>query len=278
MIFAGVLCLATTSFSQHQLTALEKVREIKLLQADRDTVRSFLRDFKANETSDSYDEFSAAGATIEVEYSDENCEDDDDTLWDVPEGRVVRIEVVPENDFRLADLGIAANGLFKEQIYSDRAEAFVYHDKKKGIAIEVDNAVIKRFILFPALAEKPRTCKNKWAKEFVSTQSWFGKQKLKDRVMIVCYVSDVTELKLESELLDEMRITREIKISTTVNNPNNDVLTYMYIVSVGKIVGEGPDVVWDLKGVKPGSYTITAGVDDGGGVRGQTKTKTVVIK
>ncbi len=59
---------------------------------------------------------------------------------------------------------------------------------------------------------------------------------------------------------------------------------YVYIVSVGKIISEGANVEWDLSDVKPGNYTITAGISqlafDGNGwaVYGQTKTKIVIVK
>ncbi|HVE58026.1 MAG TPA: hypothetical protein VNB22_14440, partial [Pyrinomonadaceae bacterium] len=57
-----------------------------------------------------------------------------------------------------------------------------------------------------------------------------------------------------------------------------DVLTYNYTVSGGKITGTGTNVTWNLTGVKPGKYTITAGVDNGCGVCGTTKTETVEVK
>src|SRR5262249_53147649 len=66
--------------------------------------------------------------------------------------------------------------------------------------------------------------------------------------------------------------------STTVNvtaspgpNPDNDVLVYNYTVSGGRIVGQGANVQWDLSGVKTGTYTITAGVDNGCGICGKTQ-------
>ena len=71
--------------------------------------------------------------------------------------------------------------------------------------------------------------------------------------------------------------TRTIEISTEAVDPENDVLTYSYIVSGGRIIGTGAYVVWDLSGVAPGTYTITAGVDDSCGVCGQTQTKTVKV-
>ena len=55
-------------------------------------------------------------------------------------------------------------------------------------------------------------------------------------------------------------------------------LTYNYTVSGGRIVGQGANVTWDVGGLQPGTYTITAGVNDGCGVCGQTQTKTITVK
>ena len=68
-----------------------------------------------------------------------------------------------------------------------------------------------------------------------------------------------------------------INVSTTAVDPENDVLTYNYTVSGGRIVGSGASVQWDLSGAQPGTYTITAGVDDGCGICGKTETKTITI-
>lgn len=68
-----------------------------------------------------------------------------------------------------------------------------------------------------------------------------------------------------------------VRVSTTAVDPENDVLTYNYTVSGGRIVGQGANVTWDLSGVNPGTYTITAGVDDGCGVCGKTETKTIEV-
>ncbi len=67
-------------------------------------------------------------------------------------------------------------------------------------------------------------------------------------------------------------------VTTTAVDPENDVLTYNYTVSGGRIVGQGANVSWDLTGVNPGTYTITSGVDDGCGVCGQTQTKTITVE
>lgn len=69
-----------------------------------------------------------------------------------------------------------------------------------------------------------------------------------------------------------------VNVTTTAVDPENDVLTYNYTVSQGRIVGQGANVTWDLTGVAPGTYTITSGVDDGCGVCGQTQTKTITVR
>jgi hypothetical protein len=68
-----------------------------------------------------------------------------------------------------------------------------------------------------------------------------------------------------------------VNITTTAVDPENDVLTYNYTVSGGRIVGQGANVQWDLTGAQPGSYTITAGVDDSCGVCGKTQTTTITV-
>ena len=68
-----------------------------------------------------------------------------------------------------------------------------------------------------------------------------------------------------------------ISVATHATDPENDVLTYNYTVSGGRVVGTGANVSWDLGGVQPGTYTITSAVDDGCGVCGATKTQTVTV-
>jgi len=78
----------------------------------------------------------------------------------------------------------------------------------------------------------------------------------------------------EGEVCNE---STTVSVTTTAVDPENDILTYNYTVSGGRIVGSGANVSWDLSGVAPGTYTITAGVDDGCGLCGQTQTQTVTV-
>ncbi len=69
-----------------------------------------------------------------------------------------------------------------------------------------------------------------------------------------------------------------VNVATTAVDPEGDVLTYNYTVSGGRIVGQGANVTWDLTDARPGTYTITTGVDDGCGICGQTQTRTIEVK
>jgi predicted metalloprotease with PDZ domain len=89
--------------------------------------------------------------------------------------------------------------------------------------------------------------------------------------------ANVTKILLSRTEINVSNANRTIDVSTEALDPDGDVLTYNYTVSGGKIVGEGAKVVWDLSGVKPGTYTITVGVDDGCGVCGTTKTEQIKI-
>lgn len=72
--------------------------------------------------------------------------------------------------------------------------------------------------------------------------------------------------------------SRTVSVATVARDPENDVLTYNYTVTGGRIVGTGANVQWDLSGVQAGTYTITTGVDDGCGICGRTDTQTIRIE
>ena len=69
-----------------------------------------------------------------------------------------------------------------------------------------------------------------------------------------------------------------VSVSTKASDPENDVLTYNYTVSGGRVVGSGANVTWDLSGVGPGTYTVTTAVDDGCGVCGKTNTQSITVR
>jgi len=94
------------------------------------------------------------------------------------------------------------------------------------------------------------------------------------------FYADVTRLTLDSwELIAESDIGSPayVNIFTEFFDPDNDVVTFNYKVSGGKIIGQGARVTWDVTGLAPGTYTIIAGVNDGAGICGQIKKQKLEI-
>jgi uncharacterized protein (TIGR02246 family) len=72
---------------------------------------------------------------------------------------------------------------------------------------------------------------------------------------------------------------QKVKIETLSQDAVKNNLNYYYIVSGGKIIGQGANVVWDFsKDERPGKYTITAGVGSDDIIRGKTITKIIELK
>lgn len=69
-----------------------------------------------------------------------------------------------------------------------------------------------------------------------------------------------------------------ITIETIVRNPQSVSLVYGYTVSGGRIIGQGKKVVWDLKGVRPGVYTIEAAIDYGLGFVDKPKSANITVR
>ncbi len=294
------------AFAQSQLPEFVKAKEIKLLESTRKDVKRILADLKsdADEEKDENDEddepnssqtFSTENADIEISYSTGDCSDDSDDTdkWNIPKGKVTSIEISLNESVKFEDFKFDVSSLRKEQKYANVEDSFVYHSKDLGIAFEVDDGEIEKIHLFPTNSYYSSLCDNEEAeefKEFYSKESFFRDSELEDRVAgNGGGPASVTNLTLSaSEIIIGCNNpaknkscsdgNTEISVTTEATDPENDVLTYNYIVSGGKIVEEGKQVVWDLWGVQPGTYTITAGVDDGCGICGQTKTQTVVVK
>jgi hypothetical protein len=57
-----------------------------------------------------------------------------------------------------------------------------------------------------------------------------------------------------------------VDVSTIASDPENDPLTYQYVVSAGEIIGSGARVKWDLSAAPIGTHHILVGTDDGNGI------------
>jgi hypothetical protein len=69
-----------------------------------------------------------------------------------------------------------------------------------------------------------------------------------------------------------------ITVKTFVRNPKNTPLSYEYEVSGGKITGQGDKVVWDLTGIRPGTYTITVSIKGKRKISTETRMLSAVVR
>lgn len=69
-----------------------------------------------------------------------------------------------------------------------------------------------------------------------------------------------------------------VNVKTVVNNPRSIPLNYQYKVSGGRITGQGENVIWDLTGTRPGTYQISATIDEGRGFITESTPLIVEIK
>lgn len=295
LFFISAMCIS--AFAQSRIPEFDKARQIKMLESNRAEVKKILAGYNFDKADDEdlAQEFSTTNADIEVTFSGGNCSDEADETdrWNVPKGKVTEIEISLNEPIKLKDFKFDISDFRKEQKYSNNEDLFTYHNKNLGIAFDVDDDEIERIYLFPTRSFYASLCENEETeeiKEFYSTESFFGNTKLEDREIIRDVPAYVANLTLSaSEIIiacnrsaDNKTCSNnsktEISVTTEANDAENDVLIYNYNVTNGKIIGEGKQVIWDLSGVQPGTYTITAGVDDGCGICGETKTKEVVVK
>jgi hypothetical protein len=272
------------AFSQSPQDVLKRVREIKLLESDRNDVRQILYDLNTTDDNDQVQQFSNDTFEIEVTYAGGTCSEDadeegDSEVWKIEEWKVVKIEIYFEESVAPKDLGFDLSKYTKEQKFAHSPNAFIHYDKVRGVALETGKDGIDFITFFPSDNQSKLLCdNNSFFKDFYSRKSWFS-EPLEDRLErdLIDVVANVTGLSVDKTVIDATS-HKIIRIETVANDPENDFLVYRYAVSAGQIQGTGAKVVWDLTGVPAGTYTITAGVDDGCGICGQTMTKSVTVK
>jgi len=78
--------------------------------------------------------------------------------------------------------------------------------------------------------------------------------------------------------LEDSSCSADVLVKVSATYAAFSEVPVIYTISGGKIIGSGVNVVWDLSGVQPGEYTITAGArTEPWGVIGQTQTRRVRI-
>ena len=282
-VVAILLASAGWSCAQFQIPEIDKVKEIKLLESTAFDVQRISVGFETRgwKPGDLEHSFLTDNFSIDVTYSSGLCSEDDE-IWNAKQWTVTKIEIEPDDSLKTKDLGFDFSKFMKEQMYSGISGLVIYHDKKIGMAFKVDEkeGEIEKIILIPPKDSKVGVCDNDTAKQFLNFDSWFGDTNLKDRRPPGDrdVAANVTDLTLSENEIPALRFEKQIRVKTTAVDPENDVLTYQYTVSAGRIIGTGPEVIWDLSSTPAGTYTITAGVDDGCGICGKTMTKTVTIK
>jgi hypothetical protein len=276
------LCIAASAQNAGSLVKL--LQKIKPLESTRIDAGQVLYLYE-RETRDEHEEiFSGDGFNVRVVYSSGQCSEESDEeelsdVWRVTEWTVVAIAVEFEQPMSLENLGFATSKFMKEQRFVDSKSAFVYHNKETGINFYADRDGVDRVEFFPSSAKSRTLCEdNEYFKEFYSRKSWYATKLEKRTGIISCPFANVESVELSRKEILGATADKNISVTTSASDPENDVLKYVYLVSAGQIRGQGPKVIWDLTGVPAGTYTITAGVDDGCGLCGKTFTTTVVIK
>lgn len=278
--------LSVPAFSQSLKKELEKAKQIKLLESTREDVRRILADFEHDAEDDSYiQEFTNKNVEIAVTLSLSADCDNPRSNWKVVKGIATKITLKPTAGLKIKEFDFT--NFSKETNDEENPDDYFYHNENEGISFEIEKGKIIEITLYPPKSKIGFLCENAMTENILSgKQSYFNVTDSEAICVLINQHADVTELNLSTTEVnlscnekDKNCVARNLKITvnTTAVDPENDTLVYNYTVSGGKVVGTGANVIWDLSGVKAGTYTIIAGVDDGAGIVGQTITKTVTI-
>jgi len=277
--------LVVSSFAQIKLPILDKLKSIKLLTSTSEDVEKLLvaDSFDYSSSSEFYRQtFYMEDSVVTAWYARGTCDQKELEWndWNVPKWSVTNVSVMPKQDYLLKDVSIDISKFRRERTDWHRKGFFIYFDKSSGRAIGVEHNRIVGIYFFPSRGEHSKLCDDKAVRSYYASSRWIRPP------------LEVSESDWKKAIIDyndpanvrDVRITQlktsvnQFEIETIAEDPENDVLTYVYKVSAGKIVGSGARVVWDLSDVSPGSYTLGVGADDGCGICGEIVTKSVTIK
>jgi hypothetical protein len=293
LIIIYVFLMCSFSSAQSPLPELEKAKEIKLLESNKEDINKIFEKYDYHNNPEYKQWFFSENANIEISYSSGKCSEESED-WNVSEWKVIKVSITfrSRSEPTIKEIGIDYSKFKKERLYFNKSNSYVYHDKDLGIAFETINNEIQTVYFFPPKKNNSLLCDNKELKTFYSQKSWFVNFKLKHRFRETPnYFADVINLILSQDEviancpLDNSTQNKicsdsntKIAVLVSAKDPENDVLSYHYEVSGGKIIGQGSSVIWDLSEVKAGNYTIKTTADDGCGFCGKPMTKTVTVK
>lgn len=213
---------------------------------------------------------------VYVSYSSGNCKDatvdDSDWIhgflgpdvWNVSAGKIVRVTFELKTPVDLKDLGINLAKYKRERLYRIYRDYFVYFSKSEGIAIKAWGDQVDSITFSPPSEHFRYLCDSPIVRKHYSNDKWrVISEKSKDYCVVFnkpASVRNVSVLRSEEENV--------FNIVVTADDPENDVLTFTYLVSGGRITSKGANATWDLSAERPGTYEIKVAADDGSGPRG----------
>lgn len=292
LFFISAVC--GFALAQKSLPELEIAKEIKLLKSTRSDVKTIMSEFDRDDDGDEsyYQEFRSDNAEVIVSYSTGDCSEDagirSQPEWSVPKMTATKIVITFNETTKLKDLGLKLAD-FKKKLKDEDvedSERYIYYHEKAGIIMLTDEGEVEKIILHPPKKQIGSLCDNEDNSQILSKKMSFVDSIVNSEPVCIFInnPSNVTNLDLRAngvfgcqneKCLDSKK---EISVTTTAIDPENDVLTYNYTVTSGKIIGSGYEIIWDLTGVQPGNYMITASSDDGCGVCGQTESRKILVK
>jgi hypothetical protein len=253
---------------------LEKIKGIRLLESTREGVTRILAgDSEFITETPLVQYFSLDKERIKVEYSTGQCSDEGQE-WNVPHDRATALAIFPKDAVSIKDLGINYTRFRKQRIDPQRKRILVFYDKPAGIAIEAFGTRVSAIYIFPGSVDYPKLCDKKDVREYFASRRWTRNPIFKNSIIDYSFPANVVEVILTPMPAD----LRKFEVVVSAEDPENDILTYNYKITAGRIIGTGKRVIWDLAGVGTGTYKITAAVDDGCGICGKYISKTVDVQ
>jgi hypothetical protein len=298
-IFASlffILSICGFAFAQNSFPELEIAREIKLLKSTKSDVKMIMSEFDRDDDEDDeeddenyYQEFRSDKALVLVAYATGDCSEDagirSQPEWNVPKMIATKVVITFDETTKLKDLGLKLSD-FNKRLEDEDSEDYIYYDEKAGIIVLTDEGEVEKIILHPPKKQIGNLCRNENNSEVLSRKESFVNSIVDSEPVCILTnsVSNVINLDLQTKAVlgcagdDCSDAKREISVRATAFDAENDVVTYQYDVTGGRIAGSGSEVIWDLTGVQPGIYTITVGSDDGCGICGETKSRKILVK
>jgi len=274
LLICVVLSSITFASAQTLSEDLTKAKTVKLLEATAADITQLF----GNTSAFLYGQevFSLPSSRVRVSYSSGNCTNSEaygvnSDDWNVVEGMAVIVAVLPRETLTIKQLDLGGVRLRKNPLYRGRNDYHIYYNKSEGVAVTTIGDRVDSIMFFPSTSSNAILCRDEKIRKYYSKREW----KRDPQPKYLCILQNLPANVMDVEVTPSTE--RMFTIKTHAMDPENDVLTYTYKVTAGKIIGVGAIVTWDLSEASPGSYSLAVGVDDGAGVVGKVATKSVTV-